>query len=119
MPELARNFLNANNQRKLLFTADFNGLTTSLDFKIAKLISSDDIMFGQTLVALIRTALLHAKDNTAALNQELKEYFDNKQFSTNSTTILPLSPQASPVTTSRDPNQQNIPNPDIFHARRD
>src|SRR2546429_622366 len=119
MLELAKDILSANTQRKLHFTNELRELTTSVDYKIAKLISSDDILFGQTLVALIRTALLHAKDKTATLNQELEEYFDTKQFSTNFTTILPPFPQASPATSSKDPNQQNIPNPDILHARHE
>ena len=120
MLELAKDILSANNQRKLLFTNELCGLTTSVDYKIVKIISSDDIMFGQTLVALIRTALIYAKDNTAALNQELKEYFDDERHSTNFTNTLPPSPQVSPTTTYRDLNQQQtIPNPDNFHTKRD
>ena len=95
MLELAKDILSANTQRKLLFTNELCGLTTSVDFKIAKIISSDDIMFGQTLVALIRTALIYVKDNTTAVNQELKEYFEDKHHSTNFTNILP-SPHRLP-----------------------
>src|SRR5438552_285035 len=61
MLELAKDILSADTQRKLYFINELCGLTTSVDYKIAKIISSDDIMFEQTLVALIRTALIYAK----------------------------------------------------------
>ena len=78
MSQLARNILEASDDRKQDFISFFSTQTTLTDNTIAEAFSNDNILFGSALVTFIRLSLCHLADNTTTIQQQLASIYQGQ-----------------------------------------